>query len=118
MRASKTPLCLLLVAIVFLTPGCLVGSPLSAFSGEPYGMVRDDIKALSGQNGPIWSGAPAFAVIDIPFAAVLDTGLLPISLIMWLILHAGGGDDEEEGEAYEERKPSRHRHEDGTVHTH
>ncbi len=118
MRARKTPLTLLLVAIVCFTPGCLVGSPLSAFSGEPYGMVRDDIKAIDGQNGPIWSGAPAFAVFDIPLAFVLDTAFLPISCLMWLILHAGEGDDDEDTDDYEERKPRRHRHEDGTVHTH
>lgn len=118
MRAAKTPLILLLVAIVSFTPGCLIGSPLSAFSGEPYGMVRDDIKAIDGQNGPIWSGAPAFAVFDIPLAFVLDTAFLPISCLMWLILHAGEDDDDEEFDDYEERKPRRHRHEDGTVHTH
>ena len=120
MRASKTPLRLLLAGIVFLAPGCVVGSPLAAFSGEPYGMVRDDVRAIGGRNGPIWAGAPVFAVIDIPFAFVLDTGLLPISGIMWLILHAGE-DAEEEGfgeEEYDDGKPRRHRHEDGTVHTH
>jgi len=118
MRLAKPPLALLLVAIVCFTPGCLVGSPLAAFSGEPYGMVRDDIKAISGQNGPIWAGAPAFAVFDIPLAAVLDTAFLPISCIMWLILHAGEDDDDDDFDDYEERKPRRHRHEDGTVHTH
>jgi len=81
-------------------------------------MVRDDIKAIDGQNGPIWSGAPAFAVFDIPLAFVLDTAFLPISCIMWLILHAGEDDDDEEFDDYEEQKPRRHRHEDGTVHTH
>lgn len=120
MRASKTPLRLLFVAIVLLMPGCLVGSPLAAFSGEPYGMVRDDLRAMDGRNGPIWAGAPVFAAIDIPFAFVLDTALFPIGGIMWLLLHAGEEDEGDEfgDEDYDDDKPRRHRHEDGTVHTH
>lgn len=96
MRRLRFLFCPLFVALLLCAPGCIVGSPLAAFSGEPYGMVIDDVKAIQGRNGRIWSGAPAFAVFDIPFAAVLDTGLLPISCLMWLILHAGeGGDDDD-----------------------
>lgn len=106
MRRSRFLLCPLLALLVVLSPGCIVGSPLAAFSGEPYGMVIDDVKAIQGRNGRIWSQAPAFAVFDIPFAFVLDTGFLPISCLMWLILHAGDGDDggdyEDEGESAEE----------------
>lgn len=102
MRRSGRLLCSLLVLLVALAPGCVIGSPLAAFSGEPYGMVIDDVRALQGRNGRIWSQAPAFAVIDIPFAFVLDTGLLPISAIMWLILHAGESDDDDDDEPAEE----------------
>lgn len=86
MRRVPLVAALALVASLFLLSGCVLGSPLAAFSGEPYGMVIDDVKALQGRNGRIWSKAPFFAVIDIPFAAVLDTAFLPISCIMWLIL--------------------------------
>ena len=35
----------LLATIALLLPGCLLGSPLAAISGAPYGMVIDDAKA-------------------------------------------------------------------------
>ena len=94
-RRRGAPLICLLVVSVAVGPGCLLGSPLAAFSGEPYGMTIDDIGALGGRNGKIWSGAPVLAFLDLPLAAVLDTGFLPISLIMWGILSisGAGGDD-------------------------
>ena len=92
MRHTHSLFHLLLALSLIVTPGCILGSPLAAFSGEPYGMVIDDVEAIQGRKKRIWSGAPAFAVIDIPFAFVLDTGLLPISLIMWGILALGGDD--------------------------
>jgi uncharacterized protein YceK len=84
---------LVLTVMVLLSPGCIVGSPLAAITGEPYGMTIDDVKALQGRNGRIWSSAPFFAAVDIPFAAVLDTAFLPISLLMWGILTLAGGGD-------------------------
>lgn len=76
--------------------GCLIGSPVAAISGEPYGMTIDDAKSLQGKKGRIWSGAPFFAAVDIPFAAVLDTAFLPISLLVWGIraLASDEGEDD------------------------
>ncbi|RMG16810.1 MAG: YceK/YidQ family lipoprotein [Planctomycetota bacterium] len=75
-------------------PGCILGSPLAAVSGEPYGMVRDDVKALQGKNGPIWAGAPFFAALDLPVAFCLDTAFLPLALITWGIYALGEDEDE------------------------
>ncbi|MGE0711551.1 MAG: YceK/YidQ family lipoprotein [Planctomycetota bacterium] len=98
-RRTSALLALALVLCAALTPGCIVGSPLSAFSGEPYGMTIDDVHALQGRKTAIWAEAPFFAAIDIPFAAVLDTGFLPIAAIMWLILpsHSDDEDVDEDG---------------------
>lgn len=107
-RRGAPVICLLVVSLT-LGPGCLLGSPLAAFSGEPYGMTIDDIGALGGKNGKIWSDAPVLAFFDLPIAAVLDTALLPFSLIMWGILSIGGGDDEED-------HGHGHDHDDGHTH--
>lgn len=96
-RARRRVLALSLSIALVVAPGCVVGSPLAAFSGEPYGMTLDDVASLQGRKGRIWSGAPAFAAIDLPFAAVLDTGLLPISLPIWAI-RALASDGDEAGE--------------------
>lgn len=107
---------LLLVLTVATLPGCLLGSPLSAIAGEPYGMVRDDIKAItSNKKGPIWRGAPVFAAIDLPMAFVLDTALLPISLPIWAILSAG---EEDEDWVTEDASQGRAHDHGGTSHTH
>lgn len=71
----------------------MIGSPLAAVSGEPYGMTVDDVRAMQGKRGRIWSGAPFFAAIDIPFAAVLDTAFLPFSLLVWGIKSLGSDDE-------------------------
>jgi uncharacterized protein YceK len=85
---------LLIVAACMALPGCLLGSPLAAISGKPYGMTRDDIKAISSKKrGPIWSGAPVFAAIDLPFAFVLDTAFAPIALPIWAL-----SSDDDEGD--------------------
>jgi uncharacterized protein YceK len=101
----RTLVGLLIVAV----PGCIMGSPLAAFSGEPYGMVIDDVKAIQGKRGRIWSGASFFAVIDIPIAAVLDTAFLPISLIVWGIkeLATPSGDRRREDEGGSRRDRDR-----------
>ena len=87
-------LALVLAGWVLVLPGCIMGSPLAAISGEPYGMVRGDVRALSGKKQAIWAGAPLFAAIDLPFAAVLDTAFLPISLLVWGIKALGDDDPE------------------------
>jgi uncharacterized protein YceK len=84
-------------ALIVTLPGCLLGSPLAAISGEPYGMVIDDVKALSGKNGRIWSKAPFFAAIDLPIAFCLDTALLPLSLPIWGIMALIGDEEEDRG---------------------
>ncbi|MEZ6184542.1 MAG: YceK/YidQ family lipoprotein [Planctomycetota bacterium] len=85
----------LALALALGPVGCIIGSPVAAFSGEPWGMTRDDWSALGGrERGPIWGGAPVFAAIDLPFAFVLDTGFLPISGLIWLIRLAADGDDD------------------------
>lgn len=90
-----------LVASLALGPGCILGSPVAAFSGEPYGMTRDDASAIGGERWPIWGGHPVMAAIDIPFAAVLDTAFLPIALIMWGITSlADGGDGHGHGHGH------------------
>jgi uncharacterized protein YceK len=94
-RHATLLLHLSLALCLVLTPGCLLGSPLAAVSGEPYGMVVDDVKALQGKNGRIWSKAPFFAAIDLPIAFCLDTAFLPISLITWGI-SALAADEEDE----------------------
>ena len=123
--------------------GCLLGSPVAAFSGEPWGMFRDDIDALSGKKAPIWGGNPVAAAIDLPFAFVLDTGLLPISGLIWLIRlpfgggghshgHGDGDHDHDEADHDHDEAPSElahdddghahgpdtHTHDDGTAHAH
>ena len=98
-RAPRHRLAAVVVAaLLLLTPGCLLGSPMAAFSGEPYGMTVDDVRALQGKRSAIWYGAPVFAVLDLPVAFVLDTALLPIALVVWVI-HAIAGDehDHEDG---------------------
>lgn len=113
-------LCLALAASLLVTPGCLIGSPVAAFSGEPYGMTVDDWMALGGRKGRIWSDAPVFAAVDLPFAFVLDTAFLPISLIMWGLTSAADPSeddyDDEEDAAHDE--DHEHEHEDGTHHSH
>jgi len=133
-RLPRKPARTLVLAVLALVlagqPGCLVGSPLAAISGRLYGMTRDDVAAIRGTDkNAIWKGLPALAVIDIPFAFVLDTGFLPIALIFAgfdLLIgdedhgHGTGPgqhthDDEKDADEDEE-KP--HTHEDGTTHTH
>lgn len=119
---------LLLLLVLALTlggpSGCLIGSPLAAISGEPYGMTVDDVRAVQGKRGRIWSGAPVFAVIDIPFAAVLDTAFLPISLVVWGIGALAGSDeddhdhDDEDGHTHGEGEGDTHTHADGQTHSH
>jgi uncharacterized protein YceK len=140
MRKKVTSLlALTLTAAVALAPGCIFGSPVSAFSGEPYGMTRDDWSAIGGARPPIWGGHPVFAAMDLPFAFVLDTGFLPIALIVWGIKALGDGDDDHdhgpgadhthEGDADHDhqpddeqvapaRDPLQHLHGDGYQHTH
>lgn len=90
-----------LLGALVLGPGCVMGSPVAAFSGEPYGMTRDDVAAIGGDRWPIWGGHPVMAAIDIPFAAVLDTAFLPIALIVWgLSSLAGGGEDPDHGHSH------------------
>lgn len=86
-----------LVGALALAPGCILGSPVAAFSGEPYGMTRDDVEAIGGERWPIWGGHPVMAAVDIPFAAVLDTAFLPISLIVWGLSALGDGGEDEHG---------------------
>lgn len=95
-------------------PGCLIGSPVAAISGEPYGMTRDDVRAIQGKRGHIWSGAPGFAVVDILFAAVLDTAFLPFALIVWGIKALASDEGDEDG--HDEDQP--HTHGGGEPHTH
>jgi uncharacterized protein YceK len=104
---------LLVLALTLGGPaGCLIGSPVAAVSGEPYGMTVDDVRALQGKKGRIWSGAPIFAGIDLPFAFVLDTGFLPISLVVWGILWLAS--DEEEGDDHgHDHGEGTHDHGDG-----
>lgn len=79
--------------------GCLIGSPVAAFTGHPYGMTIDDVEALSGEEDAFWSHSPVFAAIDLPFAAILDTALFPIAGLIWLVKEAlgldGEGDEED-----------------------
>lgn len=93
-RRARVLVALALSAPLFLGKGCLIGSPVAAFSGEPYGMTRDDVDALGGRRSAIWGRAPWAAAIDLPFAFVLDTGFLPISLLVWAIVALAGGGDE------------------------
>lgn len=116
MRRTTTTSALLLTlaATVALVPGCIFGSPVAAFSGEPYGMTRDDWSAIGGARQPIWGGHPVFAGIDLPFAFVLDTGFLPISLLIWGIKAlADGGDDDRGGHGHSHGDgEADHRHDD------
>lgn len=111
-------LCLALAASLLVTPGCLIGSPVAAFSGEPYGMTVDDWMALGGRKGRIWSDAPVFAAIDLPFAFVLDTAFLPISLIMWGITAAAGPSADYDDDDHEHDDHDDHEHEHGRRHSH
>jgi uncharacterized protein YceK len=98
--------------LLVAAPGCLMGSPLAAISGEPYGMVIDDVQAIRGRSGRIWSDAPFAAVIDIPFAFVLDTAFLPVSAIIWSIKAIAGGSSADETTSrrdLEERRERRRR---------
>lgn len=108
-----TLLTLCLAGALALAPGCILGSPVAAFSGEPYGMTRDDASAIGGERWPIWGGHPVMAAIDIPFAAVLDTAFLPISLIVWGI--SALGDDGGHGHGHGD---DGHDHDDGDDHDH
>lgn len=95
---ATTLIALALAGTLALGPGCIIGSPVAAFSGEPYGMTIDDIDAMGGAKKPIWGGRPVLAAIDLPFAAVLDTAFLPIALIFWGISAlVGGGSDPDHG---------------------
>ena len=99
-RGPRQPgwrLSLVLALALAGSPGCLIGSPAAMVAGEPYGMTRDDVAAIGGRKGRIWSGAPVFAAIDLPFAAVLDTAFLPFSLIVWGIKALSGSDDHDAG---------------------
>jgi len=112
---------ILLAITLALPPGCILGSPVAAFSGEPYGMTRDDVSAMGGKKGPIWGGHPVVAAIDLPFAAVLDTGFLPIALIFWGLSAAfGDGSDHGHGGGgrYSDEEEEEHTHDDGEEHTH
>src|SRR5688500_14237309 len=104
---------LTLTVAVALAPGCIFGSPVAAFSGEPYGMTRDDWSAIGGARPPIWGGHPVFAAIDLPFAFVLDTGFLPISLLIWGIKALGDGKDE-----HDHGEDADHTHEGDADHDH
>ncbi len=132
-RVNRKPARTLVLAVLALVlagqPGCLVGSPLAAISGRLYGMTRDDVAAIRGTDkNAIWKGLPALAVIDIPFAFVLDTGFLPIALIFAGFDLLIGDEDhghgtgpgqhthDDEDEEKDEEKP--HTHEDGTTHSH
>ena len=75
----------LVIAALLLVPGCVIGSPLAAVGGKPYGMTSDDVQAIRGERDAFWSHAPILAGLDLPFAAVLDTALLPLALVMWAI---------------------------------
>ncbi|MCO5170146.1 MAG: YceK/YidQ family lipoprotein [Planctomycetes bacterium] len=109
---ATTLIALVLTCALTLAPGCIIGSPVAAFSGEPYGMTIDDIDAIGGEKKPIWGGRPVLAAIDLPFAAVLDTAFLPIALLFWGISAlVGGGSDPDHGHG--------HRHDDDEPdHTH
>lgn len=123
-RRRRFLLGIALALTVALPPGCIFGSPVAAFSGEPYGMTRDDWSAIGGKRGPVWGGHPVVAAIDLPFAAVLDTAFLPIALIFWGISAAvGGGDDHGHGRdggggRYSDEEEEEHSHDDGEEHSH
>lgn len=122
-RRGRILLGFALVLSLALPPGCIFGSPVAAFSGEPYGMTRDDVSAINGKRGPIWGGRPVLAAIDLPFAAVLDTGFLPIALIFWGISALVGGDEHDHGHGggrgySREPEEEEHSHDDGTEHSH
>lgn len=97
MRRRARGLTLVLALALLAQPGCLIGSPAAMIAGEPYGMTRDDVSALGGRKGRIWSGAPVFAAVDLPFAAVLDTAFLPITMIVWGLKALAGSDDHDAG---------------------
>jgi uncharacterized protein YceK len=124
MRAPKRKtagpvLALTVAAAVALAPGCIFGSPIAAFSGEPYGMTRDDWSAIGGKRQPIWGGHPVFAAIDLPFAFVLDTGFLPISLIVWGLKALGdGGEDDGHGHGHSHGEGEDHSHDDDDADDH
>ena len=91
----RTLLLLVLALALVTTPACaIVGSPYYAFQGEPYGMTRHDLDPLEGsglKGGRGHAGAlflmPVVVLwlLDLPFAAILDTALLPISGPIWAI---------------------------------
>ena len=99
-NTPRTLLTLTLCLTLLVAPGCIVGSPVSAISGEPYGMTRDDVGAIGGKKRPIWGGHPVAAAIDLPFAFVLDTVFLPISLLIWGIKALAGSDDRDDGHSH------------------
>lgn len=109
-----------LAVALALSPGCILGSPVAAFSGEPYGMTIDDAEAIGGERWPIWGGHPVMAAIDIPFAAVLDTAFLPISLLFWGISALGDGGDDGHGHGHDDHghADDGHSHDDGEDHGH
>jgi uncharacterized protein YceK len=123
-RRRRILLGIVLVTSLALPPGCIFGSPVAAFSGEPYGMTRDDVSAMGGKRGPIWGGRPVLAAIDLPFAAILDTGFLPIALIFWgLSALVGGGDEHDHGHGggrgySHDDEEEEHTHDDGSEHSH
>lgn len=109
MTMRYTLLALLLSLAVAVAPGgCIIGSPSAAISGEPYGWTVEDWRGATGDRKSAWRDHSVLAAIDLPFAAVLDTALLPISLILMGIFALADGDEDEEG---------RHDHGDGP-HTH
>ena len=101
-RRTRTLIGLGLAVALLATPGCLIMSPVGAFSGYPYGMTIDDVEAIQGKKSPLWGGHPVMAAIDLPFAAVLDTAFLPIALLMWgvrALVGDGGHAHRKDGES-------------------
>jgi uncharacterized protein YceK len=114
MTTRRTLLALTLT--VALAPGCIIGSPSAAISGEPYGWTVEDWRGLTGDRRSAWRDHSVLAAIDLPFAAVLDTAFLPISLIIWGLSAAFGGGDE--GEAHDHGDGMHTHDDDDEGHTH
>lgn len=98
-RTARSLLCLLLAGVLITSPGCLIMSPVGAFTGAgPYAMVIDDIEAIQGKKAPVWAGRPVLAGIDLPFAFVLDTAFLPIACITWFFAWLAKDDRDADGD--------------------
>ncbi len=62
----------------------MVWSPVCAWEGEPFGMLRTDIKVVAGNRQPtiISEIVPLpVAIVEMPIALLMDTVLLPLALV-------------------------------------